>query len=127
VHLLHFWITGGNVATANMPDKDIVLASDPGLNDRAPHLVAFGANRVLAAWETSTATGDLMPDAPSRKLTIQALDATTGAADGSPFSVAGITGNRFQDFRPYPDGSVAYPAPGSGPTKLKILRVTPCN
>jgi hypothetical protein len=127
VHLLHFGITGGKVATANMPDKDIMLASDMALNDRAPHLVAFGANRVLAAWETSTMTGDLKPGDPNRKLYIQALDATTGAAEGSPFNVVGLTANRFQDFRPYPDGSVAYPAPGSGPTKVKILRVTPCN
>jgi len=118
VHLLH--------ATTGSSDKDIVIASDSGQNDRAPHLAAYGTNRMLAAWETSTATGDLAPNDPNRKLYVQALDATTGAAQGSPYHVAGVTGSRYQDFRSYPDGSVAYAAPGSGPTKIQILRVLPC-
>jgi hypothetical protein len=40
--------------------------------------------------------------------------------------VAGVTGSRYQDFRAYPDGSVAYVAPGSTGTKLKVLRVGAC-
>jgi hypothetical protein len=27
----------------------------------------------------------------------------------------------------YPDGSAAYPAPGSSPTKIRILRILPCS
>lgn len=119
VHLLHF--------SSGAADKDIVLASDPGLNDRAPHLAAYGMSQLLAAWETSTATGDLAVDDPNRKLYVQAVDATTGVAQGSPFHVVGITGNRYEDFRAFPDGSVAYPAPGSSSTKVKILRILPCN
>ena len=38
-----------------------------------------------------------------------------------------VLGSRYQDFRAFPDGSVAYPAPGSTATKLKILRVLPCS
>jgi hypothetical protein len=38
-----------------------------------------------------------------------------------------VLGSRYQDFRAYPDGSVAYPAPGSSGTKIKILRVLPCS
>ena len=118
VHLLHF--------TTGMADKDITLASDSGLNDRAPHLSTFGAGRLLAAWESSPSVGLLMPNDKNRKLYVQALDATTGAAEGPPFNVAGVVGNRYQDFRAFPDGSVAYPAPGSSPTKLQILRILGC-
>jgi hypothetical protein len=122
VHLLH--------ATTGAPDKNIMLASDSGLNDRNPHLAAFGKNRMLGAWVTSTTQapqgGHLAQNDTSRKLYVQALDTTTGAAEGAPYLVAGVTGSRYQDFRTYPDGSVAYAAPGSAATKIKIVRVSPC-
>jgi hypothetical protein len=118
IHLLH--------ATTGPPDKDIMLASDSGLNDRAPHLAAYGTNRMLAAWETSTATGDLVPNDPDRKLYVQALDNTTGASQGTPVLVPGVVGSRYQDFRAYPDGSVAYVAPGSSASKINVVRVSAC-
>jgi hypothetical protein len=48
------------------------------------------------------------------------------ATQGTPYGIAGVEGSRYQDFRPYPDGSVAYAAPGSASTKIKIVRVSPC-
>lgn len=122
VHLLH--------ATTGASDKDIMLASDSGLNDRNPHLAAFGKNRMIAAWETSTTQapqgGHLAQNDTSRKLYVQALDSTSGATQGAPYNIAGVVGSRYQDFRAYPDGSVAYAAPGSASTKIKIIRVSPC-
>lgn len=118
VHLLHF-----STGTA---DKDIMLASDAGMNDRAPHLASYGKSQLLAAWETSTAKGDLAPNDGNRKLVMQALDAATGAAMGAPVPVS-VAGNRYQDLRSFPDGSVAYAARGSSNTKIKILRVLPCH
>jgi hypothetical protein len=122
VHLLH--------TTTGASDKNITLASDSGLNDRNPHLAAFGKNRMLAAWETSTTQapqgGHLAQNDSSRKLYVQALDSTTGATQGAPYYITGVTGSRYQDFRTYPDGSVAYAAPGSTSTKVKIVRVSPC-
>ena len=117
VHLLHF--------TSGAPDKDIVLASDAGLNDRAPHLTRYGASHLLAAWDTSTAKGDLTPTSANRKLYVQVLDSSTGAATSSPIQVA-VTNNRYQEMKAFPDGSVAYAAPGSTSSKIKILRVLPC-
>jgi hypothetical protein len=119
VLLLHF-------TTGAADDPPLTVASDTGLNDRAPHLAPFGKNRMLAAWETSTKTGNLLPNDTGRKLYVQALASSTGAAEGAPYYVAGVLGSRYQDFRAFPDGSVAYPAPGSASTKLKILRVSPC-
>jgi hypothetical protein len=118
VHLLHF--------TTGAADQDIVVASDAGLNDRAPHLAAYGTGALLAAWETSTVTGDLAPNDKARKLYVQTRDAASGAAVGGAVQVPGVVGNRYQDFRSFPDGSVAYAAPGSASTKVKIVRVLPC-
>ncbi|EPX62255.1 hypothetical protein D187_008442 [Cystobacter fuscus DSM 2262] len=117
VHLLHF-VDGA-------PDKDLVLASDAGLNNRAPHLAAYGQSQLLAAWETSTRTGDLVRSDTSRKLYVQALDRATGAANGPALQVD-VKGNRYQDFVAFPDGSVAFAAPGSSATRIKILRILPC-
>jgi hypothetical protein len=66
---------------------------------------------------------------------VQVLDATTGmppagstATSVGPLKLSpNVLGSRYQDFRAYPDGSVAYPAPGSSNTKIKILRVLGCN
>ena len=111
-----------------------MLVSDAE-NDRAPHLAAYGTGQLLAAWEESTATGDLNQNDKNRQMYLQILDATSGAAPaGSTATSAGplmlspnVLGSRYQDFRAYPDGSVAYPAPGSTGTKIKILRVLGCN
>jgi hypothetical protein len=41
-------------------------------------------------------------------------------------AIAGIVSNRYQEFRGFPDGSVAYAAPGSSNTRIKIVRILPC-
>ena len=126
VHLLHV----PSVATPT-PDHDLMLVSDAE-NDRAPHLASYGSTDMVAAWEESTATGDLAQNDPNRKMYVQILDRTTGAVPaGSTTQSAGpldvsVLGSRYQDFRAYPDGSVAYPAPGSSGTKIKILRILGC-
>ena len=130
VHLLHVAST-----SAPTPDKDLALVSD-SKNDRAPHLTAYGASMLLAAWEESTTTGDLAQKDSKRQMVLQILDSTTGTAPaGSTTTSAGplplptnlnVLGSRYQDFRAFPDGSVAYPAPSTG-NKIKILRVLPCS
>jgi hypothetical protein len=49
----------------------------------------------------------------------------SAAAVSKPISVP-VLNNRYQEMRAFPDGSVAYSAPGSASTKMKILRVMPC-
>jgi len=80
----------------------------------------------------ATATGDLAQNDPDRKMYVEILDRTTGAApagytttNAGPLNVA-VLGSRYQDFRAYPDGSVAYPAPGSNATTINILRILGC-
>jgi hypothetical protein len=79
----------------------------------------------VAAWDTSTAKGDLTPNSESRKLYVQVLDSKTGMASGAPFAIA-VTNNRYQEMKAFPDGSVGYAVPGSSNTELEILRVLPC-
>ncbi len=130
IHLLHV-----TKVSTPMPDKDIIAVSD-GQNDRAPHLAPYGTTgtQMLAAWESSTALGDFAQNA-ARQMSIQILDGTTGMMPaGANATTAGplkltpnVLGSRYQDFRSFPDGSVAYPAPGSSTTKIKILRVLGCS
>jgi hypothetical protein len=117
VHLLRF----ENAA----PSQDIVVANDAALNDRAPHLAAYGADHLIAAWESSGAKGNLARNDGARKLSLRTLDRATGAAIGAALQV-NVKGNRYQKLVPFPDGSVAFVAPGSSASKLKILRVLPC-
>jgi hypothetical protein len=131
IHLMHV----ARVA-APTPDINLVAVSD-GQNDRAPHLASYGVGgtQMLAAWESSTALGDFAQNAAGRQMSVQILDATTGMPPaGSTPATAGplkltpnVLGSRYQDFRAFPDGSVAYPAPGTTTTKIKILRVLGCN
>ena len=107
-------------------DRQVAIANSTTYNERAPHLVNYGKTNLLAAWEQSTTKGDLVYGATTRSFYVQVLDSTTGSALSLPISVA-IKGNRYQDFRSFPDGSVAYAAPGSTATKIKILRVMPCS
>jgi len=116
VHLLHF--------STGAPDRDLVIASDAGSNDRAPHLASYGKDRLLAAWEVSSATGDLAPR-DARTLRVQVRSRSTGEAEGGTLDVA-VPGNRYQDFVAFPDGSVAYAAPGTSPTKVRVLRIAAC-
>jgi hypothetical protein len=106
-------------------DQNLLLASEPALNVRGPHLAAYGPTRMLAAWETTPRPGDLVRHDAGRRMYVQALSRATGAAEGAPFSV-GVTGNPYQELVAFPDGSVAYVAPGSSSTKVKILRILPC-
>jgi hypothetical protein len=100
IHLLHF--------STGQADKDITLASA-----NYPHLAAYGPNNLLASWGSGSS------------LVAQVRDAATGA-EVSPQTPISVSGNPYTSFESYPDGSVAYAAPGTSSTKIKIARVLPC-
>ncbi len=111
-----YWVLVSNVGALHMfkfttgaDTADISLGSGT-----STHLVNYGSY-LLGSWVLTSGTN----------LVGQILDASTGATVGSTFPIA-VTSNQFQDFRPYSDGSAAYVAPGSTATKLKIVRVMPC-
>jgi hypothetical protein len=117
VHLLHF--------TTGAPDKDLIISNDSMLNCRSNHLAKYGSSRLLAAWETASAANDFSSFTTGRKFYVQTYSAATGEAEGGPYQVD-VNGNRYNEFRDYPDGSVAYPTLGSASTKIKIMRILPC-
>ncbi|WP_437964545.1 hypothetical protein WMF04_33295 [Sorangium sp. So ce260] len=117
VRLLHF--------TDGAADRNITIAGGAGLNHRAPHLAAYGGSRMLAAWETTSRAGDIARNDPERTLYVQTRDRATGEAEGEPLEVD-VLGNRYQDLVAFPDGSVAFAAPGSTSTRIRVLRVLPC-
>jgi len=80
-----------------------------------PHLVAYGAHAMLAAW-ASAATG---------MMTGQVLDSATGAPIGSTFAI-NAPGHPYQSFKAFPDGSVAYAAATASGSSIQIARVLPC-
>jgi len=79
-----------------------------------PHLVSYGANHMLLAWESGNA------------MAAQVRNSGTGEAVGSEFAID-VEDHQYQAFKAFPDGSVAYPASGSSNTSVRIARALPCN
>jgi hypothetical protein len=85
-----------------------------GAGDSAhPHLVSYGAEKMLLAWESGSG------------MVAQVRSANDGSAIGSEFAID-VLDHDFQSFEAYPDGSVAYPASGSSNSSVQIARVNPC-
>jgi hypothetical protein len=78
-----------------------------------PHLVPYSTNKMLLSWGSGTS------------MAAQVRDMATGSAVGSQFTIA-VRDHAFQAFKPFPDGSAAYPAAGDNTTSVKIARVMPC-
>lgn len=123
VFLLRFSVLD-NDATLN---DEVPVANQAGLNERAPHLAAYGTDGLLVAWETSSSPDDIRQNDTSRTLYVQVRDRSTGAAVGEALPVTGVTGNRYHEFRAFPDGSAAFPARGTSTGSVRIVRVLPCD
>lgn len=80
---------------------------------RHPHLVNYGEKNMLLTWASGAAQA------------AQVRDAGSGEPVGEQFTIE-VPDHAFQAFKPYADGSVAYPAAGSANTKIRVARVLPC-
>ena len=78
-----------------------------------PHLVAYGTGYMLLAWGSGTS------------MAAQVRSMTDASTVGSQLTIA-VKDHAFQAFKPYPDGSAAYPAAGSNSTSINVARVMPC-
>jgi hypothetical protein len=103
IRLLHF------TAASSTPDQT-VMASDSAFS----HLVTYGPSHMILAWESGSS------------ITASVRSSADGSAVGSEFTI-GVTDHRYQDFKAFSDGSVAYPARGSGAQAIRIARVLPCS
>ena len=78
-----------------------------------PHLVAYGTSNMLLAWGSGTS------------MAAQVRSLTDASTVGAQFSIA-VKDHAYQAFKPYPDGSAAYPAAGSDNKSVSVARVLPC-
>jgi hypothetical protein len=118
VHLRRF--------TTGARDKDLIISNESMLNCRSNHLAQYGSSRMVAAWETASSPNDLGALTQSRRFYVQTQSAATDPPEGGPLQV-GVNGNRYYEFRDDPDGSIAYPTAVTSATKIKIMRILPCN
>ena len=106
------WSQGGTARlehfTTGASDKTVTTAAATG----HPHLVSYGAGRMLLAWQSGSS------------MLAQVYDAETAQTVGDQFTIA-VRDHDYLAFKAYADGSAAYPAAGSTSTSIKIARVMP--
>lgn len=107
------WSQGGTVRLSHFSGN---AAADRTIKTAAgsahPHLVSYGSGKMLLAWQSGSS------------LAAQVYDAGSGAAIGKPLKIA-VKDHNYQAFKPYADGSTAYPAAGTSSSTIKIARVFP--
>ncbi|MGD8837763.1 MAG: X2-like carbohydrate binding domain-containing protein [Desulfobacteraceae bacterium] len=108
------WSQGGQVYLEHFTDGASDTTIITGVGSSHPHLVSYGATRMLLAWESG------------QSMAAQLYDSGTGESVGEAFTIDARDHN-YQAFKAYPDGSVAYPAAGDNSTSIKIARVMPCS
>jgi hypothetical protein len=106
------WSQGGKARLAHFTtgasDKTVTTSASTS----HPHLVSYGAGRMLLAWQSGSS------------MAAQVYDASSGKAVGGKLTI-NVKDHNYQAFKAYPDGSVAYPAAGSNNTSIRVARVLP--
>lgn len=109
------WSQGGTVRLQHFTSSGSDAAIDNAGSSAHPHLVSYGASRMLLSWGTEAG------------MTAQVRESNvTGSTVGPEFAIL-VDDHNFQAFKSFADGSVAYPAAGSTSNSIKIARVMPCN
>lgn len=108
------WSQGGQIRlehfTEGASDTTIMNAGA----SQHPHLVSYGENHMLLAWESGGS------------MAAQVRDSGSGETVGSPFTID-VPDHAYQAFKAFPDGSAAYAASGTSSTKVRVARVMPCS
>lgn len=105
------WSQGGQVRLEHFTNGPSNTTIRTAAKSSHPHLAAYGAGRMLLAWESGSA------------MAAQVFDAAGGETLGNQFTLD-VKDHSYQAFKAYPDGSAAYPASG-GNTSIRIARVMP--
>jgi hypothetical protein len=108
------WSQGGQVYLEHFTDGASDTTITTGAGSSHPHLVGYGANRMLLAWESG------------QSMAAQVYDSATGERVSQAFAID-VKDHNYQAFKAYQDGSVAYPAAGNNSTSIRIARVMPCS
>ena len=106
--------TTGNIGVAAHRDGFFRVLKDIEVGDaNFSHLVSYGANNMIIAWESGNG------------MSAQVRSAADGGEVSSTFSID-VTDHRYQAFKSFPDGSVAYAGQGSSSQSIRVARVMPC-
>ncbi|WP_327001665.1 hypothetical protein OHA72_42060 [Dactylosporangium sp. NBC_01737] len=106
------WSQGGTARLEHFTTGASDTRVTTGAKTAHPHLVAYGATRMLLAWESGSA------------MTAQVYDTGAGKTVGGTFTID-AKDHAYQAFKAYADGSVAYAAAGGTATTIRIARVLP--
>lgn len=106
------WSQGGKAKIEHFTSAKSVKTISTGASTSHPHLVSYGAGRMLLSWQSGSS------------IAAQAYDASTGKTAGAKFTIS-VKDHNYTAFKAYADGSVAYPAAGSSSSAIKIARVLP--
>ncbi|HWS37870.1 MAG TPA: hypothetical protein VN408_34695 [Actinoplanes sp.] len=106
------WSQGGTIRLEKFTTGKSTTTIKTGISSKHPHLVSYGANRMLLSWQSGAS------------MAAQVYNATTGAKVGARLTLA-VKDHDYQAFKSYADGSAAYPATGGTTGTIKIARVLP--
>ncbi|MEV6342902.1 hypothetical protein [Actinoplanes sp. NPDC051851] len=106
------WSQGGTARLEHFTTAKSDTTIKTSASTSHPHLVGYGSGRMLLAWQSGSS------------MAARVYDSGTGKTVGARFTI-GVKDHDYQAFKPYADGSVAYPAAGGGSTIVKIARVLP--
>jgi len=111
-----YWVSVSHASTLRLlhfdeaePDQVIEVGSAD-----FSHLVSYGAANMLIAWESGSG------------MTVQVRSSADASEVSAPFDID-VRDHRYQAFKAFPDGSVAYPGAGSNADSVRIARVMPCD
>jgi hypothetical protein len=96
--------------TTAASDKTVTTA---GTNQN-PHLVPYGSKRMLLTRKSGSGQA------------AQVYDSGTGDPVGSQLTIA-VPDHRWQSWKAFPDGSVAWAAASAGSSTIQIARAMPCS
>jgi len=95
--------------TTGASDQTVTTAG----TSQNPHLVSYGASRMLLTWKSGTG------------MAAQVYDSSTGAPVGAQFTIA-VPDHPWQSWKAFPDGSVAYAGVSAASSTVQVARVMPC-
>ena len=110
-----YWITASDQGAVLLMHFENGTVDSTATLGSSPYskLAAYGSGLMAAGWGSGST------------ITAQVFDIANGNPVSSKFAV-NVPNNIYQPFKAYPDGSVAYAAPGTNTRSIRIARILPC-
>lgn len=111
-----YWMTASDQGAVRLMHFSNGTVDQTFMLGNSPHskLASYGSGLMVAGWDSETT------------ITAQVFDTASGNEVSAQFGL-NVPNNIYQPFKSYPDGSVAYAAPGTHTTTIRIARILPCS